>query len=393
MRIAIVGAGLNGLAVALLLRRAGFDCTLFERGAVPRDAGTGIYLWPQGVRVLRGLLPAAALHRYGHPIDFLDTHDRSGRVINRQHVRIADADATVPAMMFLRADLHRMLGAALGRDAIRFDAPCERVDEIDGQAVLTFESGARQRFDLVIGTDGLHSVVRRHVCPHNRPVCVGLAASRGIVRFDSPRFSADRCQIFMADYARVVTYCVNEAESVRYWFAAYQVDDGPLLDRNGLLDRFRTLPDAVREMIAATADTAINTQRLHTLSGAGPWHRGGAVLLGDSIHAMLPTLGYGFTLGLENGFLLAQALAGARAAGTHAALMLYERQVAARSQALIEVMNDMTRAYYFNAPDTVTAERIGRIAERFNALTCSPVALHEDAMAAPPGVHPLTGDE
>ncbi|RYZ37883.1 MAG: FAD-binding protein, partial [Myxococcaceae bacterium] len=99
MRVAIIGAGLNGLACAVMLKRLGIDCVVFERGKGPRDSGTGIYVWPQAMQVLRFVLKDRRFLSRGQPIEFLDTHDKHGRLIHSQPVRPDGLGLPAPAMM------------------------------------------------------------------------------------------------------------------------------------------------------------------------------------------------------------------------------------------------------------------------------------------------------
>lgn len=378
MKIAVIGAGLNGLAFAALLRRLGLDCTVFERGEGPRDAGSGIYVWPQGVQVLRFLFGNRNFMAQGQAVEYLDTHDHHGRLLHSQPVRLPGFDFPAPAMMFHRPRLFALLREQLAKDTVQLGMALERITPADpawpdGPVDVHFTHGQRQRFDLVVGTDGLHSAVRRHVNPGQVPRDTGLVASRGIVHFDHDTFHNERSQIFTTRFARVVTYCMQGRESLRYWFAAYQHQGRPPHDRDSLLELFADLPEPVRAMMASTPQEAILTHAMHALSGTGPWHRGRAVLLGDSAHAMLPTMGYGLTLGLENGFMLAQALAGHCDEDLTTALRRYETRAARRSQAMIDVMQAMTDLYYFEPEGTVSGTRIEPIIGRFRDLTATTV--------------------
>ncbi|WNG14434.1 FAD-dependent monooxygenase [Cystobacter fuscus] len=373
MRIAIIGAGLNGLACAIMLKRFGLECTVFERGQGPRDSGTGIYVWPQAMQVLRFVLKNRDFLGRGQPIEFLDTHDKQGRLIHSQPVRPEGLGIPAPAMMFLRTELFRLLAASLEAQDIRYGMGCERLEDLGDQVRVTFGNGQVADFDLVIGADGVSSTVRSFVDPGMVPYDTGLVASRGVVAFRSPLLHSDRCQIFTSTHSRVVTYPLNEATSLRYWFAAYQHRNQPLLDRAGLLELFAALPEELLRMIGATEEKEILTHKLKALTGEGHWFRGRVVMLGDSIHAMLPTLGYGLTLGLENGFMLAQALVGHCDNSLESALKRYELRAAQRSRDMLKVMRDMTDLYYFEREGEVSKARLTPIVQRFHHLAQSTV--------------------
>ncbi|ALL67611.1 Salicylate hydroxylase [Paraburkholderia caribensis MBA4] len=368
MKIAIIGAGLNGLACALMLKRNGFDCQVFERGSGPRDSGTGIYVWPQGVKVLRYLFGDDSFIRNGKAIEYLDTHDRDGKLVFSHPVRGPDRSLSDPAVMFPRSELFRLLLGQLGPDRVRYGMACTRLVHLDRQTHVTFNDSIEETFDLVIGCDGVGSTVRSLISPNHGPYDTGLVASRGMVHFDSPLLTNDRCQIFSTSFARVVTYPLAEGSRYRYWFAAYQHGNRMLLDREGLIDLFADLPSDIWSMIASTPDQDILTHRMMALTGDGEWSKGRVVMLGDSIHAMLPTLGYGLTLGLENGFALVQTLTGCKSENVDRALARYVSLAAERSKSILAVMKEITGLYYFNDSTAVNPTRLMPIMNRFNSL-------------------------
>ncbi|MFY9291133.1 MAG: FAD-dependent monooxygenase [Methylorubrum rhodinum] len=368
MRVGIVGAGLNGLAFALLLRRLGIEAQVFERGDGPRDAGSGIYVWPQGVQVLRFIFGDDRVLAAGQPIEHLDTHDRHGRLIHSQPVRLEGFDFPAPAVMFHRTRLFRLLREALPPDAVVYGAPCTEIEQDAEGATIRLADGGRRRFDLVVGTDGVFSGVRAHVAPQARAVDTGVAACRGIVTFDHPALAGDRCQIFSYDGARVVTYPLDAAQGLRYWFYAYPHHGAPLLEKARIEAHLSEIAEPLPAMIAATAPERMIGNRLHAVEGLEKWHRGRVVLIGDSAHAMLPTLGYGLTLGLENGFALAQALLCNCDGNLESALRRFDRRVVARSRDMVAVMSDLTDLFYFRAEGAVTSESLQAHMARFRGL-------------------------
>jgi 2-polyprenyl-6-methoxyphenol hydroxylase-like FAD-dependent oxidoreductase len=146
--------------------------------------------------VLRFVLRTRDFLGRGQPIEFLDTHDKQGRLIHSQPVRPEGLGIPAPAMMFLRTELFRLLAAGLGERDIRYGMGCERLEDLGDQVRITFGNGQVSDFDLVIGADGVSSTVRGFVDPGMVPYDTGLVASRGVVAFRSPLLHSDRCQIF-----------------------------------------------------------------------------------------------------------------------------------------------------------------------------------------------------
>ncbi|MCG7500105.1 FAD-dependent monooxygenase [Vibrio sp. Of7-15] len=368
MKVGIVGAGLNGLACALLLKKFGHDITVFERSEEPRDSGTGIYVWPQGVQILRFILGDNDFLDSGQPIDSLVTLNRHGQEIHRQLVQMPGHDFPAPAVMFERKRLFNLLKEELGEGVIRYGTACTDVINTQEKAIIEINGSAREEFDLVVGTDGISSKVREYV-NDNKPHYTGVIASRGVVRFDSDVLEDKACQIFAHDQARLVTYPLDNDTRFRYWFVAYQHDlNQPTLERAEMVERLEGLPSPLLTMIEKTQDENILTLPLNAITPGHKWYNGRCVLLGDSIHGMLPTLGYGLTLGLENCFMLAQALTGNCFKDIQPALQRYQTRVAQRSCQLIEVMEQLTDLFYFQKESVKNQERLGNAMARFHDL-------------------------
>jgi len=372
MNVGIIGGGLNGLALGLALRLFGIDFTIFERSSPPGAGGSGIYIWPQGVQILTALLGDTGLLAEGHCIDFLTTLSRSGDIIQSQPVRPHEQQIAAPACMFLRERLHAALLARVGAGCVVAGRACVGIRQDSGSATALFHDGGEATFDVIVGADGIHSAVRRALWPDRRAVDSGLGVSRGIVPFAHERLWDDHCQIFAGQHRRIVTYCTRAETHERYWFAAYTREaNKPALGSAALAQRFDDFPPFLREMLAATRAEDTLEGVLRELPPCDTWSSGRVVLLGDSVHAQLPTIGYGLTLGLENGFMLAQALAsGPFDIGQ--ALRRYERRARARSQEIVELTRRFTELFYF-ADAPVSSQALQPLYERFTAtLSSSP---------------------
>src|SRR5436309_11378843 len=164
MRIAIVGAGLGGLAAALFLRRAGVPATVYEQAPDLREVGAGIVVSPNMVRALRKLGLADELNAFAVRLEAAWEFRRwkNGRVLFVQPMgetceRLYGAHCYVAH----RADLLAMLQRALPEEVIRLDSRCIAItqDEREVELSLTTKTGRESRVtaDAVIGADGIHS--------------------------------------------------------------------------------------------------------------------------------------------------------------------------------------------------------------------------------------------
>src|ERR1700761_6657169 len=160
-RIAIIGGGIGGLAAALALERRGAEVTLYEQSGALSEIGAGLNLTPNAVKALRALDLESAVQSIAAETDFLNIRSwKSGRYISRTKRGDFRQKFGAPNLSVHRADLLDVLAAALKTTQFRFNARCVGVAGNDRQAVVNLADGGAIEADIVVGADGIHSVVR-----------------------------------------------------------------------------------------------------------------------------------------------------------------------------------------------------------------------------------------
>ena len=160
-RIAIVGAGLGGLAAAIALRRQGFEVQVYEQAPELAEFGAGINLSPNSVKVFQALDLAEKLHAIGtEPIGLTWRDWGSDTIHNR--LPFVDFEKRYGAKYYVthRSDLHRLLSEALPQDIIHLGKRCAMAESRNGTAALSFADGTSAEADVVVGCDGIRSAVR-----------------------------------------------------------------------------------------------------------------------------------------------------------------------------------------------------------------------------------------
>jgi salicylate hydroxylase len=164
------------------LRQAGFDAHVYEQARVLREVGAGVAISPNAVKVLHGLGLTAALRTVGVVSDSMDSRDwQTGALLGR--VPLAEAAVErwgAPFYHLHRADLHDALRAALGDQHITLGARCVAVEQPTSTVELRFADDGEATGDLLIGADGIHSVVRDHVAGPDRPIWSRQISWRGL---------------------------------------------------------------------------------------------------------------------------------------------------------------------------------------------------------------------
>ncbi|MGQ0546652.1 MAG: FAD-dependent monooxygenase [Betaproteobacteria bacterium] len=330
LRVAIVGAGLGGLVTAIAARREGLEATLYEQADAFGEIGAGIQIGPKAVKVLRALGLEEGLASFGAmPENHVGRNWKSGRILFKSATRSACLERFGAAFYQVqRSDLHAHLRSALPADAIRLGMRCVAVESRADSATLRFADGSEAQADVVVGADGVHSIVRQHLAGPGKPRFTGVICWRGQV--DASRLPAELIPSdslnWMGPGGCIVHYYVRPNRLVN-WIAHRVTDlwaeeswsvEG---DKQEMLGAFPGWHPSLLTLMDAT-------ERCYkwAIIDRDPlphWSAGRITLLGDAAHPMLPFLAQGGAMAMEDGYVLAGALR-ARAGDVPAALQDYE---------------------------------------------------------------------
>lgn len=324
MKVVICGAGLSGLTLANRVATLGGEVVLLERAPRPRPQGYMIDFFGPGYDAVTamGLLPAVEEIAYDvHGANLLDEHGRTRATVN------AATFAAGSLLSLMRPDLERVLREHLPTQVdLRFGAAVTDVTDHGHSVQVTLDGGERLDADLVVGADGIHSTVRRHVFGSESRFLRYLGFHTAAFIFDAPAVHdavADR-------------FCMTDTIGRQMGF--YALRDG----RVATFAVHRTSdPTVPRDVRAAVRDTYrglgwVVPQALEACPPAGEiyydqvaqivmptWSTGRVVLLGDACYAVSLLAGQGASLGIAGAYLLADQLA--RTQSISDAVTSYER--------------------------------------------------------------------
>jgi salicylate hydroxylase len=316
-RIAVVGAGIGGLTLAAALAAAGTECEVFEQTRVLAEVGAGVQLAPNAVRPLHRLGLSAALREHAVRIDAVRVFGWHGEPIAVTPLGEAcEQRFGAPYCAVHRADLHSALLAAVGPERVRLGRSLRRVDQHPDGVRLTFADGAHHDADLVVGADGIHSVVREAI-RRDTPVFSGLGVFRGLVPAQqlSPGARQPVVRMWLGPGQHLVCYPVAGGRLVSFaattplagkpsesWSATGDPDD--------LVRAFDGWAEPIAELVGAVGQ--IRRWALHDRDPLPGWSAGRITVLGDAAHPMLPFMAQGANQAIEDAVDLAACLAGAR---------------------------------------------------------------------------------
>lgn len=337
-RILIIGGGFSGMSAAIELRKRGADVDLVEIDPGWRSYGAGISLGGATLRAFRTLGILDAFLAQGSASDGVHICAPHGpRLSELPTPRIAGADVPGGGAI-MRPVLARILAEATRASGTQLRLGCTfTAIEQDAERVeVSFTDGQRQRYDLVIGADGLYSKVREAVFPAAaKPRYSGQAVWRAVL----PRPpEIETTTIWMGPQVKPGVNPVSATEI--YLFVTEprpsndHVDPATFVGHlRGLLDGFAapTLR-ALREQIGPGSQIVFRP--LEGLLMPRPWSRGRVVLIGDTVHATTPHLASGACIGIEDALVLAEELG--RGPDLTGALAAFERRRWERCRMVVE---------------------------------------------------------
>ncbi|MEV4835746.1 FAD-dependent monooxygenase [Nonomuraea sp. NPDC049486] len=330
MRIAVVGAGLGGVAVAVGLHRAGHEVTLLERGAALREKGTGIAIMPNGLRALDALGLAEDV-RGRHTKAFAGgLRDWRGRPLLVTDV--IQAQQEIGAVVIVeRAELHQALRAPLPADLVRTATPVDRLEIGDSEVAVISGGRAVAEADVVVAADGIAGELRAQLFPRHPGLRrTGRLDLRGML----PRpgdLTPDLLACQLVDRRSGAMFGLFPVGEDRlYWFtdtALRGAPPGPEEARRQMLSLMADWHPLVTRLIEDTPPSDIHVDPIAGLAEPLPSYVSGRVaLLGDAAHGMPPDLGQGASQAFQDAAALTRHLTGAEPADAAERLLRYDAE-------------------------------------------------------------------
>ena len=331
MRVAVVGAGIGGLAAAIALGRAGIEVVVFEAAPQLGEVGAGIQVSPNATRLLHRFGLAAGLASVAVRPEATELRRwQDGRVLWRQPLGdTCEARFGAPYYHLYRPDLLAVLAEAAPRGVVRLGRRCAAVAPRAADVELRFEDGGAATADVVVGADGIHSTLRAALLGPESPRFSGSVAYRGLVPAEAVAHLAlpRHGNAWLGPDRHFVHYFVAGGRLLNF-VAIVPAGDWRVESWSAPGEVAHALAEFAgwHPQVAAIIGAASRTHRwaLYDRAPLPRWTVGRVTLLGDAAHAMLPFLAQGACQAIEDAAVLARCLAGLVPDAAPAALARYE---------------------------------------------------------------------
>ncbi|TAK78707.1 MAG: FAD-binding protein [Gammaproteobacteria bacterium] len=310
MKLVIIGAGIAGLTLALACQRAGIEVKLYDKAKKLRHIGGGLLLWPHGIRYLTELGLADCLTPYRVSV-------KGCRMVGTEGQQIFNADYTSfysliggEVLPIDRGLFQQLLANQLAESILELNKQCIEVRHDAHQATVLFSDGTQESADVVVGADGIYSVIRKyvhdHVTEYTNNCWWGGIAERKYV----PSLVSDEVFVAIGKGKMCIAWPIHGDRFM--WYLPIKMPEKELAPKEAGITQVQSLcadwNEEVQRIISAPASAQRFHLPLYTLSPHAIRSTSRITLIGDAAHALGPILGQGANQAIEDAYVLIHCL-------------------------------------------------------------------------------------
>jgi 6-hydroxynicotinate 3-monooxygenase len=332
LRVAVIGAGMGGLATAAALQRRGVDAHVYEQAPKFTRLGAGIQIGCNAIKVMREFGLEDVLRRECfYPRSWNNKNYDTGEVrFDMVFGERAEERYGAPYLLGHRGDLHAALASAVDPETINLGRKLVGIEQMpDGGVKLTFDGHGSVVYDAVVAADGVHSFVKKTLFGHDEPNFTGRIAYRTVFPASLLNgYEIDDCTKWWGPDRHIVIYYVKPDRSEVY-FVTSQPEPGftveswsAMGDVKELRTAFEGFHPQVRHVLEACP--SVHKWALVDRDPLPRWCDQNVTLLGDACHPMTPYMAQGAAMAIEDAAVLSRCLEGVDRDGVAQAFRCFE---------------------------------------------------------------------
>lgn len=327
LTIAIVGGGYGGAAAAKALSLLGATVDVFEQAAKTGEVGAGIGLRPSTMDRFRQWGIFEAIAQVSSPSDYLEILTADGQLIMRDSwPGMDDYEVKTHTHLIHRGDFIDALMSVLPDGMVHLGHKLDTIEDQGHQAKLTFANGKSVTADLVIGADGIRSVVREQLFSTKEPVFSGEHAYRAVISADDAYGLVidDNLRMYIGGSTKVYVLPLRHRNQVSFDLTAPSRDSTwtPNVTKEDLLATVEGFDERIVNIVRDLDMDNVNFRAVYDIDPVDNWQSDSVALLGDAAHSMLHHQGQGANTAIQDAAGLAGALL--EADSVKEALTLYQ---------------------------------------------------------------------
>jgi 6-hydroxynicotinate 3-monooxygenase len=331
LKVAIIGAGMGGLATAAALRRVGIEVQVYEQAQQFARLGAGIQVGCNAMKVLRALgLEQRMRQQSFYPRSWNNRDWKTGEVkFDLMFGESAEQKFGAPYLLAHRGDLHASLASAVPEECVNLSHKLIGLDETSDGIKLTFANGATATADAVVGADGVHSVVRDILFGATQVNFTGRIAYR--TTYPASLLGGEKiddCTKWWGEDRHIVIYYVKPDRSEVYLVTSqpepeFRIESWSAKgDVKELRKAFAGFSREVERVLAACPE--VHKWAIVDRDSLAHWAEGNVTLLGDACHPMTPYMAQGAAMAIEDAAVLSRCLDGVEREGVADAFRRFE---------------------------------------------------------------------
>jgi 2-polyprenyl-6-methoxyphenol hydroxylase-like FAD-dependent oxidoreductase len=309
MKVTIIGAGIGGLTTAIALKKRGIEVEIFEAATEFKKVGAGIIIAINSMQLYKRLGMAEKILEAGNKLGRFEITNANLKVLTTSDTDYFGKNYNLSNVAIHRADLHEVLLSELAEIPIYMGKILKNLAQHSGFINLEFEDGTKHQTNLLIGGDGVNSVVRKSIFPESQVRWAKQLCWRGITTFDLGTNYKHGAREAWGHNERFGIVPIGENKVYWYACAGYKESSKKEFGGQSIESVFKKFNPLVKDIINSTPKNSIITAELGDLDPIPMWYQGNVCLVGDAAHATTPNMGQGANQAIESAWVLANCLA------------------------------------------------------------------------------------